>query len=211
MESEALITLQNMQPSLSVLIPTSCLDLEPNLESAPLINIPEAVPPTSNVDLSSLEHCHQPLIVENTTEYIDTSEKKKVLNGIEAFQPRGTKMVRKLTIQQRVFVLQKYWECKHDYKSIVEAFTEKYPDLHPPSRHTIRNLNLKFEHDGTVVDRPRSGRPATVTSDQKAEEVKKLLAESRRSGSDKSARMACKELGISKTSMLRLLKKVKNL
>lgn len=109
----------------------------------------------------------------------------------------------RFTIQQRVYVLQLYWKHQRDYKSIKEAFMRRFNGAEPPTRSSIRNLNSKFEKEGTVIDRARSGRPTSVTSDEKIEEVRKYLSTNK-----KSTRVACKELKISKTSLLRIMKKV---
>ncbi len=109
----------------------------------------------------------------------------------------------RFTMQQRVFVLQQYWKNQRDYKAIKEAFMKRFDGAEPPTRSSIRNLNSKFEKEGTVIDRARSGRPTSVTSDQKIEEVRQYLTNNK-----KSTRVACKELKISKTSLLRIMKKV---
>jgi hypothetical protein len=68
-------------------------------------------------------------------------------------------MNRKLSTEERVFVLQKWWQSDHNYRDVVELFVERFPNSVPPSRQAIHNLNKRSEQTGSVADLPRSGRP----------------------------------------------------
>lgn len=144
------------------------------------------------------------VLLKNSSDIEDSEEPslpmKKQSNSNKANWKGHTN---RFTIQQRVYVLQLYWRHQRDYKSIKEAFMRRFNGAEPPTRSSIRNLNSKFEKEGTVIDRARSGRPTSVTSEQKIEEVRQYLSTNK-----KSTRVACKELKISKTSLLRIMKKV---
>jgi hypothetical protein len=42
-------------------------------------------------------------------------------------------------------------------QEVIAAFTEKFPDIQPPTRQAIHNLNTRLDETG-CVDLPRSGR-----------------------------------------------------
>jgi hypothetical protein len=77
-------------------------------------------------------------------------------------------MNRKLSTEERVFVLQKW--CQHDrnYRDVVDLFVERFPNGVPPSRQAIHNLNKRSERTGSVADLPGSGRPKSVTTEGKS-------------------------------------------
>ncbi|XP_067143011.1 uncharacterized protein [Centruroides vittatus] len=114
-------------------------------------------------------------------------------------------MNRKLSLEQRVFLLQNWWKHDKKYAIIRKLFIEKYPAVEPPTRQAIYKLNKRFEETGAVVDLPRSGRPRTAVTDDNVRRVAKALDAS----PGKSTRKALAEFGITRTSYQRILKKLK--
>jgi hypothetical protein len=70
-------------------------------------------------------------------------------------------MNRKLTTQQRVFLLQSWWKTNKNSARVLEMFANKFRDTPVPTRQAIYNLNQRFQGHGSVHDLPRSGRPQT--------------------------------------------------
>lgn len=110
----------------------------------------------------------------------------------------------KLPIRERVFILQQWWLHDHNYEDVEESFVQHFPNSRPLSRQAIYNLNKRFEITGSVADLPRSGRPKSVTTEENLETVAQSLVQS----PTKSTRRASSELGISRTSVRRMLKTV---
>jgi hypothetical protein len=98
-------------------------------------------------------------------------------------------------MEERVFVLQKWWKHDHKYRDVVDLFVERFPNSVPPSRQAIQNLNERFEQIGLVPDLPRSGRPKSVT----AEENLNIVAQSFVQSPTKSTREASSEHDILRT------------
>jgi hypothetical protein len=71
-------------------------------------------------------------------------------------------MNRKLTNDQRIFLLQTWWKTSKKSQEVIAAFTETYPGIQPPTRQAIHNLNTRFEETGSVADLPTSGRQNIV-------------------------------------------------
>ncbi|KAK3868152.1 hypothetical protein Pcinc_026438 [Petrolisthes cinctipes] len=71
-----------------------------------------------------------------------------------------------------------------------------------PSDSAIRTLINRFEEQGAVSDRPRSGRTRTARTDETREQVRKSIEEN----PGTSTRRQSRQLGISRTSLLRVLR-----
>jgi hypothetical protein len=95
-------------------------------------------------------------------------------------------MNRKLSTEERVFILQKWWQHDHNYRDVVDLFVERFPNSVLPSRQAIHSLNKRFEQTRSVADLPRSGRPKSVTM----EENLNIVAQSFVQSSTKSTRKA---------------------
>jgi hypothetical protein len=104
-------------------------------------------------------------------------------------------MNRKLSTEERVFVLQKWWQHDHNYRDVVDLFVERFPNSVPPSGQAIHNLNKRSEQTGSVADLPRSGRPKSVTMEGNLNIVTQSFVQS----PTKSTRKASSEHDILRT------------
>jgi hypothetical protein len=104
-------------------------------------------------------------------------------------------MNRKLSTEERIFVLQKWRQHDHNYRDVVDLFLEHFPNSVPPSRQAIHNLNKRSEQIESVADLPRSGRPKSVTT----EENLNIVAQSFVQSPTKSIRKASSEHDILRT------------
>jgi hypothetical protein len=68
-------------------------------------------------------------------------------------------MNRKLTTQQRVFLLQSWWQPTKKSARVLEMFAEKFRDTPVPTRQAIYKLNQRFQRHESVHDLSRSERP----------------------------------------------------
>lgn len=112
-------------------------------------------------------------------------------------------MAARLSFEQRKLILKCYWK----FESTVEVqgqFRRVFPTA-PPMQLTITCIRDKLEADGTVqnVHRKRSGRPRTSTSPTKQERVLQMYHQS----PGKSVWQASRDVGISKSSVHRILKR----
>lgn len=101
-----------------------------------------------------------------------------------------------LTIDQRTFVVKKFYETR-SYLAVQEAFREAFPDRNPPAKSTIHQNISKYEREGTSqnVNKRRSGRRRTIRTPENIERVREVLAER---GDQVSSRR--NTLGITKSS-----------
>ena len=65
-----------------------------------------------------------------------------------------------------------------NYSDVIELFAERFPNIAPPSRESIRKLNKRFEQTGMVAELPRSGRPKTVTTEENLNIVAQCFVQS---------------------------------
>ena len=104
----------------------------------------------------------------------------------------------RLTTEERVFLIKTFY--KTDNKSeTCRRFQEKFGRA--VKRDTIANLIYRFEITGSCEDLPRCGRPKSVCNSGNRQIVEDGFMSSPR----KSTRRASQELGISQTSIVRLL------
>ena len=84
----------------------------------------------------------------------------------------------KLTLQQSVFVIEKYFQYGKAQR-VREKWINEYGDkINPPYRDTIYHLRNRFHQNGTVADLPRSGRPCSVRTPEKADYVSSAIVQS---------------------------------
>jgi hypothetical protein len=87
-------------------------------------------------------------------------------------------MNRKLTTQQRVFLLHPWWQTNKNSARVLEMFAEKFRDTPVPTRQAIYNLNQRFQRHGSVRDLPRSGRPRTSLTEENLTTLAQALVQS---------------------------------
>lgn len=107
-------------------------------------------------------------------------------------------MPRKLSFDERKFVLKTYWKYENA-QEVIRIWNNTF-DTDPPSRLTIYQLRDKFEESGTLADAPRSGRPSVNNDDNR-----NLVAQSVVQSPKKSTRRRSLELDISRSTLQRIL------
>jgi hypothetical protein len=75
-------------------------------------------------------------------------------------------MNRKLTTEQRVFILQYWGKTNKNSVYVLEMFAEEFRDTPVPTRQAIYNLNQRFKHHGSAHILPRSGRPRNSLTEE---------------------------------------------
>lgn len=113
-------------------------------------------------------------------------------------------MNRKLTAEQRVFVVERWWYHHKKTALVVDDFMARFPNVPPPSRQAMRNLCIRFHAHGYVQDSPRSGRPRTTRTPDNMD----LVAESCVHEPHTSTRRRSAELGINRCGLRRMLKEL---
>ncbi|KAL6729450.1 hypothetical protein Aduo_000501 [Ancylostoma duodenale] len=88
-----------------------------------------------------------------------------------------------------------------NYKEIAAEFSRLHPDRRPISARCVSRLLAKVKETGSIVDRPRSGRPRRSTTEDNAA----LILERFRRCPTMSIRRMSKETGISRGSIHRIL------
>lgn len=81
-----------------------------------------------------------------------------------------------LTVEQRVFVVSKYYETK-SYAAVKEAFPQRFPNRNAPSNKTIYKNVLKYQESGTSLNlnKGRSGRRVSVRTPENIQLVRDAL------------------------------------
>ena len=110
-------------------------------------------------------------------------------------------MSSRLSQQQRVFVLEHYWQTRNAAR-VIEAWRAEF-DEPPPHRETIYNIRDRFHQTGSVADLKRSGRPTSINTLANAT----LVATSLQQSPNKSANRLSIELGISRSSVQNIPRK----
>ena len=111
-------------------------------------------------------------------------------------------MAFKLNRNQRIAAVRHYYRCGSNAAEASRRLSEEF-HIHVVQGRNIKSLVNKFETTGSVNDAPRSGRPTTVTSDEKGEQLEASLINS----SQKSVWRLSRELEISRQSVHNLLRK----
>ena len=94
--------------------------------------------------------------------------------------------------------------CNGGYDQEVQCeFKKKFPDASLPSRQTVYNLVARFRETGSVIDKPRSGRPSLLTDDAIRDISKRM-----ETSPQKSVRRFSQESGLSRTTTHKALKKL---
>ena len=110
-------------------------------------------------------------------------------------------MPRKLTLEERKFILKRYWKTENA-QDVIHDWNH-YFNTDPPTRLAIYKLRDKFHDTGSVADAPRSGRPSVCTEQNLA-----TVAEAYGRSPKKSLRHASAEIGIKRISLRKILTKL---
>ena len=84
----------------------------------------------------------------------------------------------KLTLQHRIFVIEKYFQYGNAQGVGEEWINEYSHEKNPPHGDTTYHLGDRFHQNGTVTDLPRSGRPHSVRTPEIADYVSSAIAQS---------------------------------
>ena len=107
-----------------------------------------------------------------------------------------------LTLDQRKWIVRSY--CKHENAGEVRREWTQTFHTQPPTRLTIYRIRDKFNAEGSIVNKKKSGRPKTASSEDNEMQVALTFVNSPK----KSTRRASLELSIPRTSLQRLMKKL---
>lgn len=107
-------------------------------------------------------------------------------------------------IKLRIFLVENYWLLGKSPKAVLRACLKEFGKRNEPSLRTISHVVQKFHQFGTVHDlrKGRAGRKTSVVTPENVERVQELYAEN----PSTSQRQASRAIGISKTSVSRILK-----
>ncbi len=79
--------------------------------------------------------------------------------------------------KERIFVLKTYY-ATCSYRCVKEVFYTEFPNsVATLSDSSILRLVRKFEELGNIQDKPRTGRPLTITTAECVKEVRELIAQ----------------------------------
>ena len=107
----------------------------------------------------------------------------------------------KLTLQHRIFLIEKYFQCGYAQRFREEWINEYSDEKSPPHGDTIYHFRGQFHQNGSAADLPRSGRPPSVRTPEMADCLSSAIAQS----PQKSAVRLGAELDISRLSLRRIL------
>lgn len=68
----------------------------------------------------------------------------------------------KFLLEQRTFLVYKYFHEHGDYDSILGEFAIRFPNTPVPCCQMVWKLKNKFKQTGSVADAPRAGRPRSI-------------------------------------------------
>ena len=97
------------------------------------------------------------------------------------------------TVEERIAMVRLFSKFENAHE--VRGQWKHHFDTNAPDVTTVLSLNKKSDETGAVEDLPRSGPPSSVLSDEKLEEIEKLVIRSPRL----SVRQGTAQVGISKT------------
>ena len=105
----------------------------------------------------------------------------------------------RLTVEEKILIIRIY--MKYESFIAVRRQWKKHLSTEPPTELTIQRVVNKFEDTGSVNERERTGRPRSVLSNEKVQEVKNLLE----NNPQLSIRAGCLEAEISRASFQRAI------
>ena len=106
------------------------------------------------------------------------------------------------TLQERVFIVRTYWKTE-SIKSCQQQFLEKFGGRHPPSKPSIWALSKRLETKGSLLDEHTGGHP------KMSEETNQNVTDRLLASAKKSLRRLSQELGLSRNTCERAVKKRK--
>ena len=109
----------------------------------------------------------------------------------------------RLTPQQRLQIVQLYYENQRSVKNVFRALRGDYGRHNRPTEPTIRNTITKIETQFTLLDDTRPNRPRPARSEENIAAV----AQSVRDDSDESIRRRSQQLGLSYGTTWTILRK----
>ncbi|CAF4207689.1 unnamed protein product [Rotaria sordida] len=104
----------------------------------------------------------------------------------------------KLSVEEKVFLVKTFYETNNKSETC-RCFFEKFNRR--TTRETVGDTVKRFEESGTVAEKKRSGRPVVIRTEENKAAVKSVFSKYPTT----STRRAASMLGISKTSILRIL------
>lgn len=107
------------------------------------------------------------------------------------------------TLQQRVYIIKTYYENGRSLKNTHRKIRDFFGVNNRPNQSSIQRLVKKFDETGCVTDKPKSGRPKTVRTNENIAAV----SESVENEPTTSISRRSQELGISYGSLWRILHK----
>nr|CAH7715123.1 unnamed protein product [Callosobruchus chinensis]CAH7751633.1 unnamed protein product [Callosobruchus chinensis] len=108
----------------------------------------------------------------------------------------------KLTIEQRVAIVELYFEHQGSIVETQRAFRRRFNARNSPTAMTIRKLITRFRPQGSVADLPRAGRPRSSGTEESIEHVEASIEDD----AESSIRRRCTQLELSRSSLHRILK-----
>ncbi|XP_076175194.1 recombination repair protein 1 isoform X2 [Ptiloglossa arizonensis] len=109
----------------------------------------------------------------------------------------------KYTVQERVQIIQVYYETSRSLTLTIRELRNHFPRNHVPAKSTVQSLVARFVETGSVGDLEKSSRPRTARSSENVATVAKSVRET----PGTSIRHRSQELNISRTSLQRILTK----
>ena len=111
----------------------------------------------------------------------------------------------KYRIPERTQIVKLFYQNRESIISTQRAYRRHYQVRNAPSDNAIRSIVSRFEQQGAVTDLPRTGRPRNVRTDENCKRVRESVEET----ATTSTRRRSTELGISRSSLRRILHSLK--
>ncbi|CAH2007407.1 unnamed protein product [Acanthoscelides obtectus] len=142
---------------------------------------------------------------KNKINYIQKlTEQKNKINIINDLQSRGLDILewKRLNLIQRTKVVQFYYEHNHSIVNTKRAYRRFFNVRTAPSTGAIRSIIWRFQTQGSVSDLLRTVRPRLAFTGENIERVEESFQEDL----EPSTRRRSTQLGLSRTSLRRILK-----
>ena len=110
-------------------------------------------------------------------------------------------MAHKVTIEQRIFCVKETYAL-NNINQVCRDFENKFGTS--VRWHTVKAIIDRFEEHGSVLDKPRTGRPVSATSDDNSSSVREALIQTPRN----SLRRLSQELNLTRMSVQQIIRKL---